>query len=257
MAALLATVAMGCAGNGAAAPVEDAASPTVSPSAPSAPSDDLATTSPAVGPTPPASPPSPVTEAGGAADPPGEDAAGPARGATLAVVGVAAGDELNVRDAPGTDGAVLGTLDPLADGVTATGRARIVDSGYWYQVDGGAVDDGWVNARYLAYLGETTDVTSELTERPSAETMLQLAEAVAQLRVGDASEGQGPRIVVSDGPTVGDLGEVTVDILGLPDDAVAGERLRIFAHPVDEGFTLRTVERTVLCSRGVSDGLCA
>jgi hypothetical protein len=58
-------------------------------------------------------------------------------------------------------------------------------------------------------------------------------------------------------PTVGDLGEVTYDVIGLGDDAVYGYRLHVFGEPVTDGFSLRTVERTYLCSRGVdADELC-
>ena len=189
---------------------------------------------------------------------PGEDFPGPESGAPRGVAGVAADDTLNVRDVPGTDGDVFGELDPLAEDITMTGRARLVDDAVWYEIEGEAADDGWVNASYLAAIGQTDDITSELDTRPEAETMLQLADAVAAMRMPAETEGEGPRMVVSNGPTVGDLGEITVDIVGLLDDAVKGERLHLFAEPSPsgEGFILRTIERTLLCARGVSDGLC-
>ena len=217
--------------------------------------------------TPPAAPsplasadPAPTAEptpAPGGTGLPGKEAVGPQTGDTLAVIGVAADDTLNVRDVPGTAGDVVGELDPLADDIEVTGRARTVDGSQWWEIEGGAVEDAWVNARYLAWLGETTDITSELEERPGAATLDELARIVADLRAA-SSEGDAPQVVVSDGPTVGDLGEVTVDLVGFADDAIRGERLHVFAV-VDEGdarFTLRTVERTLLCSRGTSDGLC-
>ena len=57
----------------------------------------------------------------------------------------------------------------------------------------------------------------------------------------------------------GDPGEVTFDIVGLGDDSVGGYRLHIFANPAEEGdgFVLKSVERTTLCSRGVTGELCS
>lgn len=183
----------------------------------------------------------------------------PQEGATLAVVGVAADDVLNVRAAPGVDFEVVAELAPLADGATATGHNRQLDDSIWNEltVDGAT---GWANSAFLAQLGEVGDITTELypavADRPTAETMRQLGEQVAQDRAGD--EPPAPDVVVVDGPSVGDLGEITVDLVGYPDDAVLGERLHVFAEPDPggESFTVRTVESTTLCRRGVSDGLC-
>ena len=60
-------------------------------------------------------------------------------------------------------------------------------------------------------------------------------------------------------PTVGDLGEVTFDVVGLLDDAQLGWRLHILATPDEggEGFGLKSVEATAFCGRGVTDeGYC-
>ena len=188
---------------------------------------------------------------------PGEPFDGPPAGSRLAVVGVAYDDVLNVRSVPGVDDAIIAELAPTDDDVVLSGRARLLPSSIWFELerDGG----GWVNASYLAFLGGTDDITSQvvsqLGERPTAETMLDLATIVAGAR---ASNDPPSQVVTVVAPTVGDLGEVTVDVVGLGDDAVRGERLVVFATP-DEGgesFTLRTVERTLLCGRGASDGSC-
>lgn len=179
--------------------------------------------------------------------------------AQLAVVGVAADDTLNVRAGPGTSASIVYELAPLETGITATGHNRTLEgSGFWAEIthDGRT---GWANAAFLLQLGAVDDVTSRLfptpDDRPSAETVLELGQAVAALR---ASEEPRSKIVVVDGPSVGDLGEITVDVIGLGDDAVGGERLTIFAEPDPggESFTVRSVELTTLCTRGVSDGLC-
>ena len=84
--------------------------------------------------------------------------------------------------------------------------------------------------------------------------MLDLGMIVAQ---ASASTDPASRIRMSVAPTVGDLGEVTFDVVDLGDDALAGVRLHVFGTPEDEAFSLRTVERTLLCTRGVSvAGLC-
>lgn len=58
-------------------------------------------------------------------------------------------------------------------------------------------------------------------------------------------------------PTMGDLGEVTYDVIGLGDDATLGYRLHVFGQAVSDGISLHSVERTALCTRGVTtDGLC-
>ncbi len=226
-----------------------------------------ATASP-VAPTPDASPtadddPSPEPSPDATASP--EDLAGepfdgpPLNGspAALDVIGVAADDVLNVRAGPGTDAAVVTTLDPLATEVAATGRARLLPGSIWLEVEVGATT-GWANGSFLAFLGATDDITARILEdagaRPSAPELEELATDVAALV---ASDDPPSRVVVSDGPSVGDLGEVTVDVVGLGDDAQRGFRLVVFAEPDGDGWSLRTVEATSLCGRGTTvDGLC-
>lgn len=182
----------------------------------------------------------------------------PYEGAELVVVGVAADDVLNVRSGPGVDFEVVHELEPLADDLVATGHNRTLgDEGIWAEIEVDGIT-GWVNVRFVLHLGAANDITTALyptpADRPSAETMLDLGLLVGQAR---ASTEPASDIVVVDGPTVGDLGEITVDVIGLGDDSVGGERLMIFAEPGDESFTVRSVEAIALCTRGVTDdGLC-
>lgn len=200
------------------------------------------------------------TSSQGSSDLPGDAFDRAVADADYAVVGVAHDDTLNVRAIPGVEGEVVAELDPTASAM-ATGRGRLLDSsGAWYELEV-AGTTGWANARYLALPGQVTDITSEVVEAndgqiPQHETMLQLGEAVAALR---ASEEPRSDVVVSVAPSVGDLGEITMDVIGLGDDAIFGERLHVFATPDagGEGFGLKSVEMTLLCGRGVSDGLCA
>lgn len=183
----------------------------------------------------------------------------PEAGDVLAVVGVSFDSELNVRAAPGTDQEVLVRLAPFTDDVVATGQERQLPDSIWYEV---TVDDvtGWASSAYLAWIGETNDVTSViidlLGETPTAGNMLDLGLIVAE---SQASDEPSSRIRLAKSPTVGDLGEVTYDVIGFGDDALFGVRLTVFGTPDDSGesFTLKTVESTALCARGVTpEGLC-
>ncbi|HUF94839.1 MAG TPA: hypothetical protein VMO52_02050 [Acidimicrobiia bacterium] len=183
---------------------------------------------------------------------------GPSAGAELGVVGVAHDDVLNLRAAPGADQAIVDEIPPTYDGLVAEGETRSLPA-FWTKV-GYEGNEGWVNLRYLAYLGTTDDMTSqvisEMGGRPEAATMTELGRMVAEAL---SSEDPPSDIVEVVETSVGDLGEVTFDVVGLGDDSVRGLRLHVFGEPSNGGFTLRTVEQTVLCdpTRGVdADGVC-
>ncbi len=181
---------------------------------------------------------------------------GPAAGDVLAVVGVAHDDVLNVRAGPGIDQTIVARLAPLATDVLAKGVTRQLTQSAWYQVEVDGVA-GWVSSRYVAYMGTTDDITSyvvaELGGIPGADTMTELGLIVAE---SQASDDPASRIVISVAPTVGDLGEITYDVVGLGDDSVYGLRLHVFGAPDDDGFSLKSIESTLLCMRGVHDGIC-
>ena len=213
---------------------------------------------------------------------------GPSAGTGLAVVGIRHDSALNLRDAP-PNGAVIARLDnvmdgvrdpavyarrpvsddiidtvDLQDGVVATGNTRQLPTTVWHELQVGDLL-GWASGTFLAPAGDTDDATAEvvdtLGELPMADTMVELGLAVAQTM---ASQEPRSSVVVSGAPGLfEDLGQVTIDVVGIGDDSVRGFRLVIFAHPAenwtqdDPGpFTLKSVERTVLCHshRGVSDG---
>jgi len=176
----------------------------------------------------------------------------PDEGAVLGVVGVVFDDVLNLRTGPGASFDVVAELDPTADGIRGTGRGWQVPAGdVWWEVESDGVV-GWANQRYLARLGDTTDLTATVVDYlggiPTADTLEDLASQVAGAR------GGGSIVVV--GPTEGDLGEITVDLVGFADDSVKGERLHVFASREGGVWGLVSVEQTVFCQRGVSDGIC-
>lgn len=81
---------------------------------------------------------------------------------------------------------------------------------------------------------------------------------MAKVPSPDLSKPDGPRLVQSVAAAVGDLGEITYDVVGLQDDSVSGYRLHVFGttSPSGEGFILKSVEDTTFCSRGTAGDLC-
>ena len=217
---------------------------------------------------------------------------GPSAGAGLAVVGVAHDSALNVRDVP--NGEVIARLDNVMDGVrdpavyvrepdsddiiatvdlqrgiVATGNARKLSTTTWHELRVGNLL-GWASGTYLAPLGADRDATAEVVEAlggtPTADTLSDLG-----LRVSGVFASSGEvqsRTTISSRPGVFEaLGDITLDVLGLPDVAVRGYRINITADAGAEDwtqedagpFTLRSVTVTPICDshRGVSDeGLC-
>ena len=196
-----------------------------------------------------------TTDDGSSADLPGDAFDGHARaGDRLAVMGVASDDVLNIRANPGVGHPIVATAAPTEAHLVATGRARSLARSIWYEVtiDG---TTGWANSRYLGFVGSTDDVTSSFLNGrpyPAAGTMTELGELVA---ANFASDDPPSSVVVSVAPSVGDLAEITLDVIGLGGDSVAGLRLHVFATPDagGDGFVLRTIEATTFCARG-SDG---
>lgn len=182
---------------------------------------------------------------------------GPRSGDVLAVVGVAHDDTLNLRAAPGPTQDILDTISPLFVGLVAAGETWERPGAFWVKVD---YEDtlGWVHMGFVAYSGGTDDVTAQaiaaLGEIPVATTMEELGLLVADTFT---TEEPPSKVVMVAAPTLGDFGELAYDVIGIGDDAVRGVRLHVFGAPVAEGFSLKSIEATDLCARGVSfDGFC-
>ncbi len=183
----------------------------------------------------------------------------PDEGAVLGVVGVRWDDLLNVRSGPGASFDVVGELDPMTAGIWGTGRGWQLPGGdVWWEIESGGVT-GWVNQRYLSRLGGTDDITSWVVAAVGpleAPTLEELAIEVAASRGDTSLPASARRDVITAPATEGDLGEITIDVLGFGDDSVGGERLHIFAVRIDGGWALKSVEATTFCQRGVSGELC-
>jgi hypothetical protein len=67
----------------------------------------------------------------------------------MTVVGVAAGDVLNVRSAAGVENDLAGDLAPGQQGITLAGRSAEVEGYTWQLIEAGNVQ-GWVNSFFLA-----------------------------------------------------------------------------------------------------------
>lgn len=182
---------------------------------------------------------------------------GPREGDTVAVIGVAHDDVLNLRVGPGADSEIVAEIPNTFAGLTALGNTRDLGESFWIEVEYEGTT-GWVHFSFIGYIGVTDDMTAavleELGDGPVAETMADIGLAVAETF---ASDEPASEIVMVVAPTVGDLGEVTYDVIGIGDDAVRGFRVHVFGQPADETFEIKSVEVTTLCGRGVTeDGLC-
>ncbi len=259
---LLAAVLAGCGDGESQATTTSAATTTIAP--------DLTTTEPepSTSSTDDTSPTTNDTSVPETTDPPGETTTTlpgtevemfAREGDILHVVGVAHDDVLNVRSGPSAGFDIVTTLQPTGN-ATATGRARQIPGAFWYEVEANG-QTGWANMRFFAYLGGVGDATSQIVNEldgviPEAETMLDLGQLVAEAYPRD--ESVEPKITMTVAPTVGDLGEVTFDVIGLADDSLLGVRLHVFGQPTEggDGFGLKSVEATSLCGRGLSGELC-
>lgn len=153
---------------------------------------------------------------------------------------------------------VVGTAGPTETGLVATGENRQLESGaIWARIELPDLDTtGWASTAFLLQPGEVDDVTSQLYPAPEDRPTGSLEDLAFAAAAEVAPERPEPAIVISDGPFPA-RGEVAVDVIGLPDDATGGFRLRVFAEGSEGSFTLDTVERTTFCRRGVTDdGLC-
>ncbi|NNF55573.1 MAG: SH3 domain-containing protein [Acidimicrobiales bacterium] len=237
----IALAATACAGSGTDVVTQDPTTITTTDTTTS-PQPTVATTAPtttseATPPTPPDSLPGDLIEFG------------PAQGDQLDVVGVAFDDVLNVRVAPGTDFEIIGTLDPDASGVTATGHNRLLSNSFWVEVE---FDDqlGWVNEAFVGYLG----VSQELSTDQEADGMYALGELLASTYVT-----QDPPSSVTLVRNAADEDEfrttLIYDVIGIGDDSVKGFRLTIVAESDLGGTGAVSFTEQTICSRGLAPDL--
>ncbi|MEM9135381.1 MAG: hypothetical protein AAF962_01185 [Actinomycetota bacterium] len=199
-------------------------------------------------------------ESGGEVEIPGDPFdIGPQEGDRLDVVGVAFDDELNFRVLPDPGSTIVDSVAPEAASpvVLSLGEGRLLTNSAWWHVtvDG---EEAWANFTFLGMLGSTSSIGLDLFDRlPSTEfaTVEEMAEAVADLRAG----GPVPTVTFVTEPTLL-TGEqsVVVDVIGIGDDAVKGERITLFYTdiPGRSGVDLFGADATAICSRGRSGEFC-
>lgn len=250
----LALVLAGCAGSGEEEPTQPEDPGTPAPTATASPTEEPTDTGPTSGDdaTPDAeSTPVPDSEL------PGESVQTFfAEGVQADVIGVEHDDVLFVRQLPDPESAEVARFEPT-DVVTSTGRERSVDEGLWVEVEISA-GVGWVSMSYLGFLGRTQDVTADYQDVPPTAEEAELVASVGE-RTAEQHGTEGPTVswTIIGTPQDEDPETYLVDVLGYPDDATYGERLRVTVADEGDGYSLHSVESTAICGRGVSDdGLC-
>jgi hypothetical protein len=133
--------------------------------APSMPTPTLAATAPAT----PLPSPTPL---------PPTDTPGPE---LYRVAFVLSNDVLNVRDRPGVDNPMIGSLSPNATDVEITGAGTQVDPSLWVPIQAGRLT-GWVNSRFLT--GQVD--TDAFCHDAGAEAIIEQLKASVQARDGQA-----------------------------------------------------------------------
>jgi hypothetical protein len=181
---------------------------------------------------------------------------GPSAGDVLGVIGVESDDVLNVRRAPGIDQDIVATAPPLSHDLIAVGNTRSLPNSIWIEVTLNGTP-GWVSYAFVGYIGDTDDATAEVVaDHGSIPSGASVEEVVDITLATFISVDPASRVTRPADPITGDLTEVTVDVVGLGDDAVRGYRLHIFVQLEAGVYGLKSVERTLLCGRGLSGGLC-
>lgn len=173
-------------------------------------------------------------------------------GQEVGVAGLASEEEpIIVRDVPSSTGTQVAEVDRLG-AVDLAGRewnnTQDPDEGFWAQVRVDGVT-GWMPSAHLYHFAATTDVTDDYRD-VTGDSEQEVVEAVGQEAASMAE------YVLLTTPDYAGEPFYRVDVTGMKDDAQAGERLFVTVEENDGGYAAEKVERTLLCHRGVSGGLC-
>lgn len=199
--------------------------------------------------------------------PPGDDCVVkcPGNGEVMTVSFVRFDDELPLFASPALT-TVVGAAEAASD-VIATGDNRLGR----IEVNAGGTT-GWTQSRSLnwespAQRDVTDDVIADVGTVPSAPTMLELGQLVADLFRDETDTGELTEAVPAVAPTEGTTSVVVFDVASFGDDSLYGARLRITGRQtlpatalrrVAAGYELVEVTTAALCGRGVdaASGLC-
>lgn len=184
----------------------------------------------------------------------------PTEGTPFDVIGVAYDDVLNFRSAPAPGADVVQQAKPLDNAdIVGLGKAWLTPGQVWWKVSIRG-QEAWSNQQFLGSSGVTEDITDTVIGELGGDSFDSIMHA--------AKEAAGTRVSVEPASTVtfatkpiavGKYGSfVYVDVVGLGDDAVKAERLRVeVTREGYDGVKLVSVEATSICSRGISEtNLC-
>lgn len=183
---------------------------------------------------------------------------GPPAGERLDVVGVRHDDVLNFRERPDPSAPIVDTAAPksTSPAIVSSGEGRLLTGSAWWKVTVGG-EPAWANFQFLGTLGVTDDVLDDLAASlpaTSAPTVEDLIDDIAQARAA----GPEPDVAFVTPVEGHDGGEaqVTIDVIGIGDDAVKGERFVLTFDREVESVELIGAMRTVICGRGLSGRAC-
>ncbi len=184
---------------------------------------------------------------------------GPPAGEQLDVISVRHDDVLNFRTRPEASAPIVDTVAPLSNTplVLSRGEGRLFESSAWWMVTVGG-QEAWANFAFLGTLGRGDDILADLEAGPAL-TEAPTIEAIVASVAASRSGGPEPRVTYVHPITSigGDDMTATVDVVGIGDDAVKGERFVFVFEPAGAGYRLGAAERTVICGRGATGaGLC-
>ena len=166
-------------------------------------------------------------------------------GDVLGVIGVESEPSPRLLSFPGQTGEQVFEVNPVEDDFEALGRAWSIDdvAWEWLLVEG---HEGYLPRSWLGFIGQPEDVTSQFAPLTS-DSVVALGEEIA----GEI-EAANTVLVAQPSPL-----EVVYDVIGLGDDSIAGYRIRVSAREATGGFAPESVQRSPLCTRGLTaTGVC-
>lgn len=164
---------------------------------------------------------------------------------------------LEARAEPFEGAEVVGELDSTDAMILAgrqIGHPTFPEEDHWAEVK---LADGyaWVPTQHLLFFGAYEDMTDDyIDDVGEYPTEYQAAEAVVDT-VTDGVDGKEGQIITTPEGT----GEAfyRADITGVPDTSIAGNRIFFWIEEAEAGYTVKKIDGTTLCRRGVSEeGLC-
>ena len=173
------------------------------------------------------------------------------------LIGVSSTETVMVHALPGIDQPLAGDVSP-GTGIEPMGQAFETEDGLiWWQVRAGDIQ-GWIQPN-VAYRGPAQNITDQMARDFAVQGPFESAEVAARAVADQIGADQGASEIIVVSTTEIETppsATVTVDLLDLGDDSVAGFRLIVTSRE-STGWQPESIIQAVLCARGVrGDGLC-